>query len=114
MLMIRIGEHIITIETLYGKMQGKTVLLTGAGGGIGYEAARFFAFMGAHVILAEIQQEKGKQAEKSINTIISDNVATFYEIDLADEAQIHTMADWVPQNYGIPDVIISNATITKK
>lgn len=101
------------IEMLDGKMHGKTVLLTGAGGGIGYEAARFFAFMGAHVILAEIQKEKGRQAEKNINAIIADSVATFYEIDLADEAQINTMADWVLQNYGVPDVIINNATITK-
>ena len=100
-------------EALLGKMQGKTVLLTGAGGGIGYEAARSFAFMGAHVILAEIQQEKGKLAEKSINAEIPGKLAAFYEIDLADEVQIDTMSDWVLQNYGVPDVIINNATITK-
>lgn len=101
------------IETISGKMQGKTVLLTGAGGGIGYEAARSFASMGARIILAEIQQEKGKNAEESINTDFSANPAVFYAIDLADEAQIHAMADWVLQNYGVPDVIFNNATITK-
>lgn len=101
------------IETISGKMQGKTVLLTGAGGGIGYEAARSFASMGARIILAEIRQEKGKHAEESINTEFSDNPAVFYEIDLADEAQIHAMADWILQNYGVPDVIFNNATITK-
>lgn len=74
------GKHIIMDETLLGKMQGKTVLLTGAGGGIGYEAARSFAFMGARVILAEIQQEKGKLAEKSINTKISGNLAIFMKL----------------------------------
>lgn len=94
-------------------MQGKTVLLTGAGGGIGYEAARSFASMGARIILAEIRQEKGKHAEESINTEFSDHPAVFYEIDLADEAQIHAMADWILQNYGVPDVIFNNATITK-
>jgi len=101
------------MESLHEKMLGKTILLTGAGGGIGYEAARSFALMGAHVILAEIHEEKGKQAEKSINSALSDNLAVFYPVDLADEAQIHTMADWILQNYGVPDVIFNNATITK-
>jgi len=101
-------------ETLLsGKMKGKTVLLTGAGGGIGYETARFFAAMGARVILAEIQREKGKYAEATINASYPNFPAKFYEIDLADEAKIHTMADWILQNYGVPDVIFNNATITK-
>lgn len=101
-------------ETLLsGKMKGKTVLLTGAGGGIGYETARFFAAMGARVILAEIQREKGMYAEDAINASYPNFPAKFYEIDLADEAKIHTMADWILQNYGVPDVIFNNATITK-
>ncbi|MDF2921113.1 MAG: short-chain dehydrogenase/reductase [Paenibacillaceae bacterium] len=101
------------IEAIYGKMQGRTVLLTGAGGGIGYEAARSFASMGARIILAEIHREKGKHAEESINAEFSDKPAFFYAIDLADEVQIHAMAGWVLQNYGVPDVIFNNATITK-
>lgn len=101
-------------ETLLsGKMEGKTVLLTGAGGGIGYETAHFFAAMGARVILAEIQREKGKYAEDAINASYPNLPAKFYEIDLADEAKIHNMADWILQNYGVPDVIFNNATITK-
>lgn len=98
---------------LSGKMKGKTVLLTGAGSGIGYETARFFAATGARVILAEIQREKGKHAEEAINTSYPNLPAKFYAIDLADEAKIHTMADWILQNYGVPDVIFNNATITK-
>ncbi len=101
------------IGALSGKMQGKTVLLTGAGGGIGYEAARAFAAMGARIIIAEIQQDKGKQAEIYINTAFPDNPAIFYALDLADEAQIHAMADWVLKTYGVPDVVFNNATVTK-
>ena len=103
----------IMIETLSGKLQGKNVLLTGAGGGIGYEAARFFASMGARIIIAEIEREKGEQAKESINSEFADNPATFYEIDLANEAQVITMAEWFFKSYGVPDVIINNATITK-
>jgi NAD(P)-dependent dehydrogenase (short-subunit alcohol dehydrogenase family) len=43
-------------------LSGKTVLLTGAGGGIGFEAARNLAWMGAAVVIAEIDREKGTSA----------------------------------------------------
>lgn len=101
------------IGVLSGLMQGKTVLLTGAGGGIGYEAARVFAAMGAHIIIAEIQQDKGKQAETSINAAFPDNPAIFYALDLADEDQTHAMVDWVLETHGVPDVVFNNATVTK-
>ena len=39
-------------------LSGKIVLLTGAGGGIGLEAAKAFAEMGAKVLIAEIDREK--------------------------------------------------------
>ena len=94
-------------------MQGKTVLLTGAGGGIGFEAARCFAAMGARIILAEIHRDKGQDAEDAINATFPNRPAAFYEIDLADEAQIRTMAEWILKIYGVPDVIFNNATITK-
>jgi len=42
----------------------KTVLITGAGGGIGFETAKYFVAMGAKVIILEIDKEKGESAEK--------------------------------------------------
>lgn len=39
-------------------LAGKLVLLTGAGGGIGFEAAKSFAEMGAKVLIAEVNWEK--------------------------------------------------------
>ncbi len=101
------------IEALFSdRLKGKTVLLTGAGGGIGYETARIFAAAGARIILAEIQYEKGKQAETAINSEYPCQPSHFYEIDLSDEKQIRSMADWILETYGVPDVILNNATIT--
>jgi len=97
----------------HGAMQGKTVLLTGAGGGIGLEAARAFAAMGARVVLAEMQQQKGQLAQQTIRGEFGANAAAFYEVDLAKEAQVRALAEWVLAQYGVPDVIFNNATITK-
>jgi len=94
-------------------LDNKTILLTGAGGGIGIEAALAFAAMGARVILAEIDPLKGKQAEQAVLAAYPDNPAVFYPVDLSDESQVRAMADWIIRNYSAPDVVFNNATITK-
>ncbi len=94
-------------------LNNKTVLLTGAGGGIGFEAAKAFAYMGAKIIIAEIDTKKGSAAEKTINETFNVPLAAFYEIDLAKEDDINKMCDYILQKYGCLDVIFNNATITK-
>lgn len=92
---------------------GKVILLTGAGGGIGLEAAKAFAYMGAKIIIAEINNDKGIFAEKIINELNNNEQAEFYQIDLAVEKQIIDMSNYIIKKYGCPDVIFNNATITK-
>lgn len=94
-------------------LKGKTILLTGAGGGIGFEAAKAFAYMGAQIVIAEIDHNKGSFAESYINSNFCNNPAKFYEIDLSNEEQLVAMIDFISQNYGCPDIIFNNATITK-
>lgn len=98
---------------LIGTMRGKTVLITGAGGGIGLEAAKTFAYMGARTIIAEIDKTKGIEAEQSINDLFADNFAEFYQVDLSDKSEIYKMCNYIDEKYGCPDVVFNNATITK-
>lgn len=93
-------------------LKGKNVLITGGGGGIGYETARALAYLGANIIIAEIERHKGFNAEKTINNELESNQVCFYPIDIADENQIEKLHDFVKEKYGILDVIINNATIT--
>ena len=44
--------------SLKNRLKDKVILLTGAGGGIGLEAAKAFGYMGAKVIIAEIDKQK--------------------------------------------------------
>jgi NAD(P)-dependent dehydrogenase (short-subunit alcohol dehydrogenase family) len=101
------------IPELKNNLIGKIILLTGAGGGIGLETAKAFAYLGAKIIIAEINNEKGILAEKIINELYDTEQAEFYQIDLAVEKQIFEMADYIIKKYGCPDVIFNNATITK-
>lgn len=91
-------------------LAGKTILLTGAGGGIGFEAAKAFVEMGARVLIAEINQEKGKKAAAILNGRYP-NAARFFYTDLSDEAAINQLYNDVLSNYGCPDIIFNNAAM---
>lgn len=93
-------------------LDGKTVLITGAGGGIGYEAARALAWLGAKVIIAEIDSKKGKTAEREINEQTDSAQTEFYQIDLSDEQQIERLVEYTKEKCGFVDVVFNNATIT--
>ncbi len=93
-------------------LKGKTVLLTGAGGGIGFEAAKAFVYMGANVIIAEVHEDRGRRAQDEINRCFDTNQAVFYQIDIADQAQINALYGFAKEKYGFVDVVFNNATIT--
>lgn len=93
-------------------LNGKTILLTGGGGGIGYETAKALAWMGANVVIAEIDREKGHAAEQEINALLQSDRVLFYAIDLCDKEQISALYDILKSKYGFVDVVFNNATIT--
>ena len=92
-------------------LKGRKVLITGAGGGIGYEAAKAFLCMDAAVIIADISREKGSQAVQSLGALYPNSRMEFYEIDLADELQIRRMHSYLIQKYGFIDVVMHNAAV---
>ncbi len=89
----------------------KTILLTGGGGGIGYEASRAFSYMGANVIIAEIDAEKGWDAQRQINEEYNNENVDFYQIDISDEKQIDELYQYIMDKYTHLDVIINNAAV---
>lgn len=93
-------------------LSGKTVLLTGSGGGIGYEAARAFVWLGANVIIAEIDEDKGNDAQRKINKEFKTDKAVFYKIDISDDKQIDELYYFISERYGFLDILFNNATIT--
>lgn len=93
-------------------LKGKTILITGGGGGVGKETARALAWLGANVIVAEIDEEKGRKAEKSINQEINTDRVRFYHIDISNEKQIDELYLHITTTFGHLDVLFNNATIT--
>lgn len=100
---MNINDHKNTLDN-------KVILITGASGGIGLQTAKYFSIMGAKVIILDINSEKGKIAESTINEINKDS-CEFYHIDLASEESIFKMKEYVMDKYGCPDVVFNNACI---
>lgn len=104
-------DHMILEKNNYDKhaLQNKIVLITGGGGGIGFEASRAFAYMGAHVIIAEIDADRGKQAQKRISEENLNGTVEFYQIDITDEKQVDQIYKYIMDKYAHLDVLINNA-----
>lgn len=89
----------------------KTVLITGANSGLGFEAGRFFAQRKAHLIFCARSLEKGQNAVARILQEVPDAKLSLERLDLADSASIDAFATRVHQNYPPIDILLNNAGI---
>lgn len=90
---------------------GETVIITGAGGGIGYEAARALLWLGANVVIAEINEANGKQAEERLAGGFEPARVLFIHTDVGDEASVNNLYQESVKRFGKVDVVLNNATI---
>ncbi|RSD29088.1 oxidoreductase [Mesobacillus subterraneus] len=92
-------------------LTGKTVIITGANSGIGFEAARHLAAKGAHVILAVRNMEKGEAALASIKEEINPASVELMKLDLADLQSVRSFASAVKEKHSSLQVLINNAGV---
>ena len=93
------------------ELHGETVIVTGAGGGIGYEAARALLWLGANVVIAEIHQQNGRKAERSLEKEFGKDRVLFVNTDVGDEASVKNLYNLSMLAFGKVDAVINNATI---
>lgn len=92
---------------------GQTVIITGAGQGIGYGLCAAFAAHGATVALNDIDADLAQAASTQINDEIGVQRVHAYGGDAADVNFVRFMVNRVAEQYGTPTVVIANAGITK-
>ncbi len=88
----------------------KTIIITGAGQGIGRAISRKFAQEGANVIIADIDQEAGLQNEQYIRN--QGLEAIFIKTDVSDPTSVEAMVNQTNNKYGRIDVLVNNAVLT--
>jgi len=97
--------------------QGKVVLITGGGTGIGNAIARKFVENGASVIILGRRKNPLEEASKSLEEIIArvqSNafVKIFSGVDVSDEKSVNQMFDALKESNTNVDIVINNAGVS--
>src|SRR5512138_3775374 len=92
-------------------LYNETVIVTGAGGGIGYEAAYALLWLGANVLIAEIDPVNGLQAQERLEAEFGKQRALFVHTDVGEEASVQNLYHESIRHFGKVDAVINNATI---
>lgn len=91
-----------------GRLAGKTAVVTGAADGIGYAISAAMAREGAHLVMGDINDDKGRAAAGRIGA--EGGSATFLHCDVAVEADIAALVAKAAET-GHVDILVNNAAI---
>ncbi len=92
-------------------VEGKSIIVTGAGRGIGEGIARDLAFEGGRLAVADIDIAAAERTAKAIRDKGGEAVAV--KVDVVDRASVRAMIQAAVRAYGRLDVMFNNAGISK-
>lgn len=85
-----------------GEFEGRVVIVTGGALGIGKSYCCGFAEAGAHVVVADLEQEAANRVAQDVNGLA-------VQVDVSDEASTKAMAKAAHDRYGRIDILLNNA-----
>ncbi len=91
------------------RLQQKVALITGAASGIGRATAERFAAEGARVVIADVQDDLGRQAAEAITA--KGGVATYKHLNVASASDWQRVVAETVAEFGRLDVLVNNAGI---
>jgi NAD(P)-dependent dehydrogenase (short-subunit alcohol dehydrogenase family) len=92
-------------------LKDEVAIVTGAGRGIGYEAARALIWLGANIAIAEINEKTGKAAVESLESEFGKGKVIFVETNVGNDKNIEKLSEEVLKKWGKVDVVLNNATV---
>jgi NAD(P)-dependent dehydrogenase (short-subunit alcohol dehydrogenase family) len=91
-----------------GRLDGKVCVITGAGGGMGRDAAELFTQEGAKVCAADVNLDAAKETVSHCE----EGTAFAQQVDVADEESVSAMMQAAKDHFGGVDVLYNNAGIS--
>ena len=86
------------------ELKNYVALITGGASGIGEATVRLFVERGAKVIIADLDEARGKCLEQELG-----ERTWFYKVDVSKSEQVEKMFSEVEKKYGVLDVLYNNA-----
>lgn len=93
-------------------LNGKVVIITGAGSGIGKAAASGFAARGARVVLVGRRQDVLEEVATTLRA--QGGMAWAKATDIAVKRDVEALIDWVNREVGAVDILVNNAGSASK
>lgn len=94
-----------------GRLENKNIIITGAAQGFGAGIAEILFREGANIIIADLNEEIGKEFAEQLNNKGNKNNACFLPVNVAESASVAEMVKKAVIRFGGLDVMISNAGI---
>ena len=94
------------------RVKDKSIIVTGAGGGIGEGIAKRLAAEGAQVIVNDINAALGEQVVEAI--LRAGGRASFFAADVTKSAEVQALVAAAVQRHGKLDVMVNNAGWTHR
>lgn len=90
-------------------LQGKSVVITGSGSGVGRASALLFAAEGAKVVCADVQEDWAKETVRMIQD--AGGSAVVAHCDVTKEADVKAAVDLAVKEFGRLDIMFNNAGV---
>jgi rhamnulose-1-phosphate aldolase/alcohol dehydrogenase len=92
-----------------GELAGRIAVITGGGSGIGRAAARKLAELGAHVVVADLADDRAQEVAEEILAAHGPRRALAVEVDVTQEDAVQDMARRTVLAYGGLDILVASA-----
>ncbi len=90
-------------------LEGKLILITGGGSGIGYEIAQCMTYAGASIVITGRREDVLKEAIAELG-----NNAHYFVNDVADLSSLDALVNDIEIAHGTIDILVNNAGINMK
>src|SRR5882757_2604681 len=97
-------------QTDIPSQRGRTAVVTGATGGLGYETALALAKAGSEVILTGRDDQKGRSAVEKIDREVTGTKISYERLDLANLASVADFAQRMHARQPL-DLLMNNAGV---
>lgn len=96
-----------------GRVEGKTIIVTGAAQGFGEGIARELMAQGANIVVADLNEATGEKTAASFNEMAGSNKAIFVKTNVADMTSLQNLMRQTILNFGAMDAFVSNAGVVR-